>query len=298
VVTKLNLSAPIAEVTPTHNFREVDWPEFRESLSTRLANLDNPCPIRNQDQLNVSCDTLTRILQETIKENVPIVEICSKSKRWWTKELTQLRWHMNIIGKKSSKLKHLLAHPIHAEHLNAKRTYDNTLERTKNQHWRDWLERAVDPDIWTVHRYTSAPATDGAKARIPALKHKIGETEVIARTNDEKSKALAKSFFPAKPEDTGVEPNHNYPLQCCKPDNITREQITAQALKLKPYKAPGPDGIPNIVLTRCADLLLCYGSTRTVLCLGSKASAVEQRASNVRGVECSQSDCGVVVHKI
>ncbi|KAF8268519.1 hypothetical protein EI94DRAFT_1467624, partial [Lactarius quietus] len=26
--------------------------------------------------------------------------------------------------------------------------------------------------------------------------------------------------------------------------------------RLKPYKAPGPDGIPNIVLIKCADILI------------------------------------------
>ena len=35
-----------------------------------------------------------------------------------------------------------------------------------------------------------------------------------------------------------------------------QEQIRRQLKRLKPYKAPGPDGIPNIVLTRCPDLLV------------------------------------------
>jgi hypothetical protein len=39
-------------------------------------------------------------------------------------------------------------------------------------------------------------------------------------------------------------------------NTITREQIERQLRRIKPYKAPGPDGIPNIVLTKCADLLL------------------------------------------
>ena len=34
------------------------------------------------------------------------------------------------------------------------------------------------------------------------------------------------------------------------------EQILRQLKKLKPYKAPGPDGIPNIVMTKNADLLV------------------------------------------
>jgi len=78
---------------------------------------------------------------------------------------------MNIIGRRSCKLRNVPMHPVHKEHRKAVKRYDTTAESTKNQHWRDWLERAVDPDIWTVHKYTSAPSTDGAKARIPILKH-------------------------------------------------------------------------------------------------------------------------------
>ena len=39
-------------------------------------------------------------------------------------------------------------------------------------------------------------------------------------------------------------------------DPISRDQIEKHLHKLKPYKALGPDGIPNIVLSKCADLLI------------------------------------------
>ncbi len=256
IVTKLNLEVPMAQPSATRNFREVDWGEFRESLANRLSSYQLPEQIRNQNQLDVNCGLLTKTIQDTIDGCVPITEICSKSKRWWTKELTQLRRHMNTLGRRTCKLKNNLLHPVHKEHAKAVRTYDHTLERTKRQHWRDWLERAVDPDIWTVHKVTSAPASDGAKARIPALKFKSSDEEVTATTNTEKSKALARSFFPAKPADPGIPADYAYPNACSKPSQVTKEQIAHHISKLKPYKAPGPDSIPNIVLMRCANLLI------------------------------------------
>ena len=36
---------------------------------------------------------------------------------------------------------------------------------------------------------------------------------------------------------------------------LMREQISRHLAKLKPYKAPRPDGSANIILTKCADLL-------------------------------------------
>ncbi len=43
---------------------------------------------------------------------------------------------------------------------------------------------------------------------------------------------------------------------CCKVDHIIKEQVAKQLQKIKPYKAPGPDSIPNINLTKCTNLLL------------------------------------------
>ena len=255
VITKLSLCITSSEPSAYRNFRDVDWSEFRDILSKHLVTLDTPKRIKDQDQLNVSCDSLTRALQATIEDCVPTTTICAMTKHWWTRELTHMRRNMNKIGRLSYKRKDDPTHPVHSEHKVAERLYDRTLERTKKQHWRDWLERAVDPDIWTVHKYTSQPSSDGAKARIPALKHKRNGEEVTASTNQDKSQALAYSFFPARPADAGIPSDYTYPPACCKPDQIMVEQITYQIRKLKPYKAPGPDGIPNIVLMRCADLL-------------------------------------------
>jgi hypothetical protein len=75
-----------------------------------------------------------------------------------------------------------------------------------------------------------------------------------ATTNCDKSKALAKSFFLTKPPSM-VQEEEVEQDPCCAADSITKEQIERQLRKLKPYNAPGPDGIPNIVLTKCADIL-------------------------------------------
>ena len=78
----------------------------------------------------------------------------------------------------------------------------------------------------------------------------------MAGTNAEKARVLAKSFFPQKPEADSVPEEYEYPSPCAKAEPITKEQIVNQAHKMKPYKAPGPDGIPNVVLTKCIDLLV------------------------------------------
>jgi hypothetical protein len=185
-----------------------------------------------------------------------MVTICPKTKRWWTRKLTTLHQQANKLGRHASKLDHHPTHPIHKEHKKAKRCYHNMLENTKRQDWHDWLERAEDPDLWTAHKYLSAPAGNGGKARIPTLKFTEDSKDTIAATNEDKGRLLAKAFFPWKPETDITQEENTYPPPVCTMDPLTKAQIEKHLCKLKPYKAPGPDGIPNIILTKCADILL------------------------------------------
>ncbi len=99
------------------------------------------------------------------------------------------------------------------------------LKSTKQQYWRDWLEKAEDPDIWVAHRIILAPPTDGGKVKILKLKYKAGANEMIASTNEEKSKALASCFFPAKPKECNLKEETMYLKACKGVGRITREQI-------------------------------------------------------------------------
>ena len=46
-----------------------------------------------------------------------------------------------------------------------------------------------------------------------------------------------------------------YPLPIPDPLQLTEEHILGQIKQLSPYKAPGPDGILNVVLQKCSDML-------------------------------------------
>ena len=264
ILTELNMPLTRAPIKSIENFREVDWDKFRIELRAQLNPLGNPRTIEDQQGLDAECSGVTDAIQNTIAAKVPKSEISPKSKRWWSKELTGLRRNMNKLGRKASKLREYPDHRIHAEYEEAKKTYAKEIERSKRHHWRDWLERAVDPDIWTAHRYVSMAAADCNGARIPTLRAKVGESESSAVTNEEKSKLLVKTFFPPKPTTVGEvgdmdedgQSEELEPEPICEMNKITRTQIGRHLAKLKPYKAPGPDGIPNIVLTRCADLLI------------------------------------------
>ena len=269
ILTSLDLDLARTPSNPPKNFRNVDWEEFEKALVARLDGLPPPSEIKTSDELNIACSKLTEVIQETITSMVPTTKVGINAKRWWSKDLKKLRQTANNKGRKASKYNNWPDHHSHAEHKEANKTFQRSLERAKRQHWRDWLEKADDPDIWTAHKYTSTPAGDGGKSRIPVLNLTRDGQDSKATTNEEKSIMLATTFFPPKPPD--VDPLHFvYPKPICKMAHITREQIKRRLTKLKPYKAPGPDGIPNIVLTKCAGNLIdrLYHIYKAILNLG------------------------------
>ena len=228
ILTKLDLLVSEAPPKAMHNFREVDWEQFCNTLEAKLSQLSLPSELNTQAQLDKACMELTNALQETISTNVPITTICAKSKRWWTKELTLLHKKAKKLGRESYKHRDKPFHYVHAAHTDTNKLYHRTLESTKKQHWWDWLENAEDPNIWTVQKLLAAPASDGGNSKIPALKYKISDMEYTAKTNEKKGRTLAKSFFPSKLHPEPPAADDDYPPQCSKADKIPRAVVLRQ----------------------------------------------------------------------
>jgi hypothetical protein len=65
-------------------------------------------------------------------------------------------------------------------------------------------------------------------------------------------------FFRPPPDNDHVDPNFEYPPPVCEFELITDPQIHRAIKKLSPLKAPGLNGICNIVFMRCADQLVPF----------------------------------------
>lgn len=76
--------------------------------------------------------------------------------------------------------------------------------------------------------------------------------------NKGKAKLLAEAFFPPKPATSTVPQEYQYPAPISSVTTVTEKQIHAHISKLSPYKAPGPDKIPNIILQKLANLVVPY----------------------------------------
>lgn len=70
---------------------------------------------------------------------------------------------------------------------------------------------------------------------------------------------LAKLMFPVCPTTNCTLPSdYAYPAQLPTLVRISAMQVQCHIERLSPHKAPGPDGIPNVVLKLCMDILIPY----------------------------------------
>ena len=167
-----------------------------------------------------------------------------------------MRKETNRLNRLSYKFRALPNHPCHKASKTARNKLADSIFKAKKEHWQNWLEEATEGDVWTAHKYIKAPPGDGGRTRIPTLNGKADDgSTIIATTNQEKGELLAKTLFPPPPESSSVPANFVYPDPAEKWTPITREHLVEAIRKLNGFKAPGPDGIANIVFKKCPILI-------------------------------------------
>jgi hypothetical protein len=117
----LEVNTIVAEINPS--FQNINWKDFRTELAKQLAQTPAPMNISDQKQLDNRCEELTKALQEAIRAEIHVPEITPKSKRWWTKELSQLCSRANKVGRAAYNLRNSPDHWVHKEHKDAKSKY-------------------------------------------------------------------------------------------------------------------------------------------------------------------------------
>ncbi|TFY52504.1 hypothetical protein EVJ58_g9980 [Rhodofomes roseus] len=257
VVTTLQLDVPLSTPKTFRNFRKVEWAEFRTKLVIRLENLpDVEKGIHTKESFNSTLDALMDALTDTIKETVPETKPPPFAKRWFSKELNTMRREVGRLGRRAWKLREFPDHPIHHEYRSLRNRYGDQIRSAKRAHWDAWLEEADTRSIWTVGKYIRAGSSDGSKSRIPPLRRPNSTT--LERDNTAKSEILYETFFPQPPPDIDQPDAEPFPPNAFEFAHVTDEQIADACHRLKEFKAAGPDGIPNEVYKRCADLLIPY----------------------------------------
>jgi hypothetical protein len=255
ILTIIELPTKQATNKVSKNFHMTDWKEFRNRLEAKLDYTTIVDDISTTEELEEGVEELTEIIKQTIQEVVPDTKPCPYMKRWWSKDLEQSKKELNRVNRKAYKAKSNPNDPIHVKLRTLKNRYVDAIHMAKKKHWEDYLEEATEKDMWTANRYLMEPVGDGGNPRIPTLYMKDEEGKKIEHvTNEEKAKVLGNTFFPERPAET-EQTDFAYPIAHAIRNEISTEQVLANIKRLAPYKAPGPDGIPNVVLQKAADIL-------------------------------------------
>jgi len=256
IIGKMNIVPERINPAPRLNWRQTDWGEFRTKLMLNLSSMGAPQPIADIPHFQTTFALLAAAIQSATDQMVPKMKPSPFTKRWWTQELTELRKKKQSLRAKSHRLHAQRLHLVHQEASEAAKVYVETLERTKKTHWEQWLDKIDADNIWTAHKYANSAPSDGGAARIPTLKRSQNGQTVEVDTNNKKCKILYQTFFPSSLNRTQADISTDYPDPVCEFQPIKDEQIHRAISRLAPFKAPGPNGISNIIFKKCADLLV------------------------------------------
>ena len=236
--------------------RKANFADLNEKLRTHLEMRSPAARINRREDIDGAAESLVSIIKETIEEEIPLSKPSPYAKRWWTKELTELKKEKNRISNLSYKQHGLPDAPIHAMHKEATRKLCHRIDEVKKEHWSNWLEEASPRDIYIANNYITNAPSDYTNARIPSLKRSNPTgTNTTTDTNPGKVTELATAFFPPPPTCPSIPPSA-YPKPLETHGYFTRKDIRRTVSKLKPFKAPGIDGIQNIVLQKCIDTII------------------------------------------
>lgn len=256
----LTLDLVVPQTTPElrRNWREVDWDAFKMHLQTAIT-IKPAIPLASDDEFQQAARHLTNAITSAMDACVPFSKPCPHSKRWWTKRLTDLRQRIRDLDKLAYQMRAVPTHAVHTDLKQTKQLYADEITATKKQHWVEWLEDIEGNDLWTANRYISSAPSDGGKTRVPTLRTTRPDGTVAeAATNSAKSAILATSFFPPPPANDLLPQDTIYPDPVARMPTITTDQIKRAIVKLSGYKAPGPDGVCNIVFKECSEILVPY----------------------------------------
>jgi hypothetical protein len=234
---------------PTCNFKTVDWEAFKEGPLVNLADISPPGDLKTDMEIQMASRELTAALQKTIEERIQDSKPCPHLKRWWNSNLQALKKKLNKLSSEAFKKRTVPNHLCHESRKLTAQQYGSVILNAKKKHWTDFLEEAMDRDLWTTNCYLKDPVGNSSKSQIPTLKIKEEDssTREVA-SNTEKADVFHKIFFLPKPANSLVPENYQYQDPFLAPPVISMDQVRQHINSLSPYKASSPDEISNIVL--------------------------------------------------
>ncbi|KAJ3990600.1 hypothetical protein F5050DRAFT_1531334, partial [Lentinula boryana] len=98
IETIFDLQTDVVDPRQRRNWKAADWDEIRKDLEERLELLGEPNEITTEDDFWRILKTLDSTVEEVIDEHIPYNKPSPHQRRWWNKDLTQMRKTRNNLG--------------------------------------------------------------------------------------------------------------------------------------------------------------------------------------------------------
>ncbi|KZP20757.1 hypothetical protein FIBSPDRAFT_741712, partial [Athelia psychrophila] len=121
---QLDLTPARIETEEKFDWRATPWKDFSEAMATEVRKL-RTAPIRNIRELESAIKELDEIMIRVRDSHVPKVKPSIYTKRWWSRELSEIRGEVRRLAKKVYlKVRAgLMADPVHEEHRKKRAEY-------------------------------------------------------------------------------------------------------------------------------------------------------------------------------
>ena len=244
---------------PTEGETFFRWRQIDKELAGAEARIRflPQSPPTTASEIDSKVDELITHLQQIANVSVPKRPRSYKQHaEWWTPGVKQAEQAVKKARRKyrarpdSDPLWESLRETIKAQ--------DRVIGKAQRASWREFTERASNDSstLWKLER--GARLRSGLPpepAHLPNLKHDQ-EGRPIAKTHEEKTRALAERFFPTSESDrTHIQhqdfPNESFQDPMPNFGRIEESEVGAAIHRAGSWSAPGPDGIPSGLLKAC-----------------------------------------------
>jgi Endonuclease-reverse transcriptase/RNase H len=247
--TEFSLTVPRAAVVYRKQWNATDWGLFTKLIETHSW---CPQPLTDQDLIDAAVTALVTAITDAAESATPTKQITSFSRPGYTPEMAELKHEVNRRRR-------------HAKYVNTPEAWDAykeakvQMKRQSNQLARDLhrsrIEEATQSidGFWRVARWVRNRGTPRVTFT-PTLHHDRTEYTDPA----DKTALFRRVLHPEPPEADLSDLNRfQYPIPLeCPP--ITIHKLRDAIHHTKPNKAPGPDGIPNLVIQHILPMIESY----------------------------------------
>ena len=129
-------------------YRDADWDLIRARLSNALQLTDPSTTLLGTTQIERRAELFSQTVTSVLEDLVPRARESPYNKRWWTKELTELREEYTTRRNRVTTLRRRGEDTETARKLadSARRTFHNAIDQQKRNHWKEFLDNPVN--VW------------------------------------------------------------------------------------------------------------------------------------------------------